>query len=223
MTRAVKQVPPGQRSRASGIVSTGTADSLNAQTGASLNATSAVLLGLLLLGPAPATEGFGERGAMTGWQLHETANASVGAFWNITRSQIYLELDRLAAAGLVDELADGGPRRQRPYRVTSRGRDAFEQWIAELARDEARADQLRSPLTLLVFFGEHMPRPLLRRALQAHRLMRERRLERLQAMLAALDSRDARRLPTAVLQRGIALAKLHLEWIDDVLLLIDDA
>jgi DNA-binding PadR family transcriptional regulator len=188
-----------------------------------VNATAAVLLGLLLLGPAPATEGFGEHRGMTGWQLHETVLASVGAFWNITRSQIYLELDRLAATGLVDEIAGGGRRGQRPYRITPRGRAAFERWIAELAREEPRADQLRSPLTLLVFFGEHVPPGLLRRALQAQRLMRERRLEQLQAMLATLDSSDRRRLPTAVLQRGIALARLHLDWIDDVLRLLDDA
>jgi DNA-binding PadR family transcriptional regulator len=160
---------------------------------------------------------------MTGWQLHETVQASVGSFWNITRSQIYVELERLAAGGLVDEQGHRGPRRQRRYTITPNGRAAFEQWISALARDEARPDQLRSPLTLLVFFGEHVPTPLLRRALQDHHLMRERRLEQLNAMLAVLDSRDARRLPTTVLRRGIALAQLHLEWIEDVVRLLDDA
>jgi DNA-binding PadR family transcriptional regulator len=188
-----------------------------------VNATAAVLLGLLVLGPAPATEGYGEPGAMNGWQLHETVRASVGAFWNITRSQIYLELERLAASGLIDELGDRGPRGQRRYQITARGRTAFEGWIADLARDEARPDQLRSPLTLLVFFGEHVPGPLLRRALQDHHRARERRLEQLRAMLGALDRDDARRLPTQVLRRGIALAELNLEWIDDVLGLVGDA
>jgi SnoaL-like domain len=36
-------------------------------------------------------------------------------------------------------------------------------------------------------------------------------------MLAALDTGDTRRLPTAVLRRGLALAELHLNWIDEVL------
>lgn len=183
--------------------------------------TAAVLLGLLQLGPAPATEGFGGRGAMSGWQLHETVAASVGAFWNVTRSQIYLELERLADGGLVEELAGGGPRRQRRYHITDTGREAFAEWLAALARQPARADQLRSPLTLLVFFGEHLPPPLLQRALREHRLLRERRTEQLEAMLAALSEDDARRLPTAVLRRGIALHRLHQEWIDDVLGLLD--
>ena len=187
-----------------------------------VNPTAAVVLGLLLLGPPPAAEGFGEHGGMTGWQLHETVRTSVGAFWNITRSQIYLELARLAAAGLVDELESRGPRGQRHYRITAAGRAAFEAWIAALARDEARPDQLRSPLALLVFFGEHVPRPLLRRALADHRRTRERRLDELRAMQRALSADDVSRLPTAVLRRGVALAELHIRWIDEVLALLGD-
>jgi DNA-binding PadR family transcriptional regulator len=188
-----------------------------------------VLLGLLELGPAPGTEGFGEQDpglglAMTGWQLHEAVGASVGAFWNVTRSQIYVELERLAAAGLVEELAGRGPRRQRRYRISPAGREAFGHWIDELAREPARPDQLRSPLTLVVFFGQRLAPGLLRRTLREHRLLRERRLEQLERMLAALDDEDLRRLPTAVLRRGVALARLHLDWIDDVLeLLPEDA
>jgi DNA-binding PadR family transcriptional regulator len=187
-----------------------------------LSPTAAVLLGLLELGPAPATEGFGDSGSMSGWQLHETVGASVGAFWNVTRSQIYLELERLADAALVEELPVGGARRQRRYRITDAGRDAFVHWLAALAREPARPDQLRSPLTLLVFFGERVPPGLLRRALQEHRLLGERRTEQLEAMLDALSPADERRLPTAVLRRGIALHRLHGQWIDDVLELLED-
>src|ERR687885_267397 len=109
---------------------------------AGINPTAAVVLGMLQLGPAPSIEGYGSPGTMTGWQMHEMARASVGGFWTLTRSQIYVELERLARA-------------------------------------QARPDQLRSPLTLLVFFGELLPPALLRRALADHRLLRERRLEEL--------------------------------------------
>jgi hypothetical protein len=68
-----------------------------------------------------------------------------------------------------------------------------------------------------VFFGERLPAPLLRRALQEHRLLRERRLDQLDAMRAALSPADERRLPTAVLRRGAELARMNLEWIDEVL------
>jgi DNA-binding PadR family transcriptional regulator len=189
---------------------------------AEVNPTAAVLLGLLELGPAPGTEGHGEGAAMTGWQLHETVGLSVGAFWNVTRSQVYVELERLAAAGLVEALAESGRRRQRPYRITDAGRAAFAEWIAGLAGEPARPDQLRSPLTLLVFFGERVPPRLLRRALGEHRALRERRLEQLEGMQAALGRADRARLPSAVLRRGIALHRLHVEWIDEVLAALHD-
>jgi len=190
---------------------------------ATINPTAAVLLGLLELGPAPATEGYGTDGAMTGWQLHESARASVGAFWTLTRSQIYVELERLAAAGLVAVSGEPGSRRQQAYALTDAGRTAFSEWLTELARAEARPDQLRSSLALVVFFGEFLPPALLRRTLLDQRLLRERRLEQLEAMLAALRDSDARRLPAAVLRRGVALARLHLDWIDDVLKALGDA
>jgi DNA-binding PadR family transcriptional regulator len=183
----------------------------------SLNATAAVLLGILQLGPAPATEGYGDSDAMTGWQLHQSVRASVGAFWNITRSQIYVELERLATKGLVDELGDRGPRRQRRYEITPRGSEAFDAWITGFASDEAKPDALRSPLALLVFFGERLPPALLQRALLEHRLVRERRLEQLGPMKNALSPDDKRRLPTAVLERGVRLHELHVRWIEEVL------
>ena len=184
---------------------------------AEINPTAAVLLGMLQLGPAPSIEGYGSPGTMTGWQMHETARASVGGFWTLTRSQIYVELERLAAAGMVTASGETGPRRQQAYAITDAGRSAFADWLARLARAQARPDQLRSPLTLLVFFGELLPPALLRRALADHRLLRERRLEELREVEAALAERDARRLPAAVLRRGIALARLHIHWIDEVL------
>jgi DNA-binding PadR family transcriptional regulator len=189
---------------------------------ATVNPTAAVLLGLLELGPAPSTEGYGEDAGMTGWQLHETVNASVGGFWNITRSQIYLELSRLADVGLAAESGSPGTRGQQAYRITAAGREAFADWIAALAREAPRADQLRSPLTLLVFFGEMVPPELLRRSLQEHRALRERRRERLEAVASAVQRDDARRLPAAVLRRGIAIAELHVRWIDEVLELLGD-
>ena len=104
--------------------------------------------------------------------------------------------------------------------MTAPGHAAFVAWLAALAKEAARPDQLRSPLTLVVFFGELLPVPLLRRALQEHRIICERRLEQLTGMLAALSPADDLRLPTEVLRRGIALAELHLRWIDDVLELL---
>src|SRR5690349_5624921 len=180
-----------------------------------LNATAACVLGLLQLGPPPWAENGGAPGAMTGWQLYEAAVDSLSRFWNITRSQIYLELARLAEAGLVEDSGEGGPRERRPYRITDAGRRAFADWLAAWAADEPRDEQLRSPLVLTVFFGEFLPRESLSRMLREYQLRHQRRLDRLRAFGERL--RDDHSPPTATVRRGIAYHEMMVRWIDTVL------
>jgi DNA-binding PadR family transcriptional regulator len=74
-----------------------------------LNSTAAALLGLL------------HERAMTGGELVAAADARFGPFWSMTRSQVYRELPKLAAAGYV-RLGKPGPRAAQPYSITSAGR-----------------------------------------------------------------------------------------------------
>jgi len=183
-----------------------------------MNATAACVLGILQLGPAPGQGGRRDRG-MTGWQVFEAAKVSVARFWNLTRSQVYAELLRLAEAGHVRAASGRGARESRAYRVTAGGEAAFRAWLETFALGEPRDEQLRSPLVLTVFFGEFLPREGLRRSLVEHRARHERRLRQLEAMTAALAARDRGRLPAAVLARGVAYQALVTRWLDDVLAL----
>src|SRR5438445_6924083 len=88
-----------------------------------LNATAASLLGFL------------HQGAMSGWDLAQTVSATIGDFWNVTKSQIYRELRTLEGLGLV-EAGTTGTRERRPYAVTEAGRDAFAAWIAREPGDD---------------------------------------------------------------------------------------
>src|SRR5215470_14125343 len=109
-----------------------------------INATAACLLGLLQLGPAPGQPGYGDpRPAMTGSQLWRAAATSIARFWNLTRSQVFRELPRLQAAGLVEPV-ERRPRRQQPFRITDAGRDAFTEWLAEFIGSGPRDEQLHS-------------------------------------------------------------------------------
>jgi DNA-binding PadR family transcriptional regulator len=101
-----------------------------------VNATAAALLGLLHEGP------------MTGGQLMATANRRLGAYWSMTRSQVYRELPALAEAGFV-KLGKPGARSSQPYSITSAGKRAFARWLAETPGREA----LRNPVALRVAFG----------------------------------------------------------------------
>lgn len=96
-----------------------------------LNATAAALLGLLHDGPA------------TGGQLVASAYERFGAFFSVTRSQVYRELPALSKEGLV-RLGKQGPRSSQQYVITAAGKRAFKSWLTS----DAGPDHLRSPLIL---------------------------------------------------------------------------
>ena len=96
-----------------------------------VNSTAAALLGLLHTGP------------MTGGQLVTAAAERFGAFFSVTRSQVYRELPALTGDGLL-RLGEQGPRASQQYVLTPAGRRAFTGWLA----DGGGTDTLRSPLVL---------------------------------------------------------------------------
>jgi DNA-binding PadR family transcriptional regulator len=104
----------------------------------SVNATAAALLGLLHDGP------------MTGGQLMSAAQRRLGAYWSMTRSQVYRELPALAEAGYV-KLGKPGARSSQPYSITPAGKRAFTKWLAE----EPAREAVRSPVALRAAFGKY--------------------------------------------------------------------
>lgn len=98
-----------------------------------LNATSAALLGLLHDGPA------------TGGELVAAAGEIYGAFFSVTRSQVYRELPALAERGLV-RLGKQGPRASQQYIITAAGKKEFKRW----ATTDPGPDHIRSTMLLRI-------------------------------------------------------------------------
>lgn len=158
-----------------------------------INATAASLLGFLHDGPK------------TGWSLQEAVDASIGNFWNVTRSQVYRELKTLAAMGFVAAGATG--RRDRvPYRITRQGRAEFAAWIAR----EPDGDVMRLPLAVTVFFGSHVEPALLRRYLQAARVAHQKQHDHYIAIRPGVTEPFERE----TLQLGIAYEAMWVGWLD---------
>ena len=158
-----------------------------------INATAASLLGFLHSGPK------------TGWELQEAVDASIGNFWNVTRSQVYRELKTLASQGLVTAGATGG-RDKVPYKITKDGRATFASWIAR----EPDGDVLRMPLVLTVFFGNHVDPALLRRFLQSARIEHEKKHDQYVALRPQVTEPFAR----STLELGIAYEQTWIKWVD---------
>ena len=120
----------------------------------SLSPTARVILGLLRFEPR------------TGYDIKQVTDRSTRFFWGASYGQIYPELRRLEAAGLVDSHAE--PRGQVPrrvYRLTEDGRRAFESWLAEPGDQY----EVRDEGLLKLFFGEAMPEEQLEELVQRRR------------------------------------------------------
>lgn len=159
-----------------------------------LNATAGSLLGFLHERP------------MSGWDLLETARARIGGFWTITRSQVYRELTRLAADGLV-EVSEPGPRDRREHTLTDAGRTAFRDWLGRRPGPE----QIRYPLLLTINFGHHLPPDQLAAHIAAHRAIHQERLDSYTATLATTTPDPYTR---ATLDFGIRYETAVLDWFD---------
>ena len=162
-----------------------------------LNSTAASLLGFLTSGPS------------SGWDLLRTARISIGRFWNITSSQLYRELTALDRDGLI-RAGTSGARDRRPFRLTARGRKAFDRWLRQPAGDE----QIRHPLLLTISFGRHLPAAELGRFIADHRAVHVERLAGYLATREAVPTDDV--FLGATLDFGIRYEQAVLEWFDNL-------
>ena len=108
--------------------------------GARLTTSSRAILGLLSLAP------------MSGYDLFQAVERSVGRFWSISKSQVYSELARLEPLGLIQG-ADVPQERlpdKRVFRLTEAGEVCLDEW---LDHGELEDPQFRVPFLLKILFG----------------------------------------------------------------------
>ena len=165
----------------------------------SLSPTARVILGLLAWGPR------------TGYEIKQVTDQSTRFFWGASYGQIYPELRRLEAAGLVrsrEEPRGRVPRRI--YSLTPVGRKALDAWLAEPVDQY----ELRDEGLLRLFFGDLMSEE------QRLELVRRRRswseesaslFRRIGEELGELDDSSG-----SVLRHGIELMEWNAEWWRDL-------
>ena len=164
-----------------------------------LNSTAAALLGLLHEGP------------MTGGELVSAAKDRFGAFWSVTRSQVYRELPGLASAGYVRP-GKLGPRAAQPYAITAAGKRAFRTWLA----DAPGSDHARNPLILRLGFGAHHAPAQLRRLVDEARVQHQDALTNHRTRAAELKKANSDPFLVATAEFGVAYERALLRWLDTV-------
>ncbi len=167
-------------------------------------ATGYVLLGVLAVG-----------GAMSGFEIRRFIDNSVRFFWRESYGQIYPELKRLAAEGLIRPVgAHREGRDAKPWRITAAGRAALKAWLDKPAQQQPPRDE-----TLLkLFFSRHAgeeTRPALVAAARASALDRQRALKAAeQVVLREPDDPDLL-ASLLVLDRGLRTAEATLAWCEE--------
>ena len=107
------------------------------------NAVTPVILGLLARRP------------LSGYDIKAVVDRSTRFFWAASYGQIYPELSRLEAAGLIEgEDSPNGRRARRVYRLTPAGRDALVDWLS----GPIETVELRDESLLRLFFADALPR-----------------------------------------------------------------
>jgi DNA-binding PadR family transcriptional regulator len=177
---------------------------------AKLPATAYVVLGLVSVRPAAGHE-------LTGF-----AGRSVGNFFPLTRSHIYLELDRLCRLGLLDaaEVTQERLPTKRVYEITAVGAAALRRWLEDV---EPPAERTRDVFLVRVFFGDRMTPGRMAALLDEYAAAARRNRDRLSVLVERLGGR-----PDAVFRRstamfGVRREQAKLDWVEEVRPLLIDA
>jgi PadR family transcriptional regulator AphA len=150
-------------------------------------------------------------GARTGYDIKRAAELSTRFFWTISPVQIYPELKRLEAAGLIDGRDDSrGRRRRRSYELTPEGLAALGEW---LTRAEPLSLELRDAGQLKIFFGDALePGEAIanvRAMRERHEHLAERFRTEIEPRASRLADHEDKRFPLIVAQFGRELN----EWV----------
>ena len=159
-------------------------------------------------------------GESSGYDLAKGFDATVANFWTATPQQLYRELEKMEAEGLLSArvvLQENRPNK-RMVSLTEAGRDALREFTAQTPRPSAIRDELMVQIQAVDAGAAEAVRATLatRQDVAEEKLARYRR--RRERMLAGRTEQDyldqAKRIgPYLTLARGIAFEQENVRWI----------
>jgi DNA-binding PadR family transcriptional regulator len=157
----------------------------------------------------------------SGYDLSKRFDVGVANFWSATRQQLYRELERMEAEGLIAArvVTQGRRPTKRVYSLTDEGRMA----LLEFSREEPRPSAIRDELLVQVEAVSLGDAPSVRASILARRAQAEAKLasyEQAHARLRGELSEEeyleagARIGPYLTLLRGISFERENVRWCD---------
>jgi PadR family transcriptional regulator AphA len=149
----------------------------------------------------------------SGYEIGQAFELFLSDIWFARTSQIYPELARLNADGLV-RLVSKGPRGAKRYEITQAGLEEMWRWL----HSEPSLPMVRSEPLLRDLFLWMLPGAELEAALRRERAQLEQRLRALDRLLGELDweTSAARRCYRLVVERSRRWGSVGLDWVDEV-------
>jgi PadR family transcriptional regulator AphA len=139
---------------------------------------------------------------MTGYDLAKQFDVSVAYVWHAPHSQIYPELRKLEASGLVsaESTPRGSQATKRTYSITEEGRAELRRWVEEVAPPLPERDAAHLKATYYEFGSFANAR----RQFEGHLAYHQRQQLKWQIHVAQLEKHD-----TDLLRRRLAIEPEH--------------
>ncbi|MER5620045.1 PadR family transcriptional regulator [Streptosporangium sp. NPDC002544] len=144
----------------------------------------------------------------SGYDISQEFDGVLKFVWHAKPTQVYPELRRLAADGLIRE-QDGGARGRRPYEITEEGLRALREWLTTTSADHSQRNETVLRSFALWLIKPEEARAFLREEMEYHRA----RLRGMRALRKGLDlSRPADRASLLGLEAGIRRLEAMISW-----------
>ncbi len=169
--------------------------------------TAEALLGMLSLRP------------MSGYEIRQTIEASIGNFWRESYGQIYPTLRRLVVEGLAEVVPERGTGKgnRTVYRLTGAGRRRLRAWLKTPSVEQVP----RSEMLLKIFFAGQVSPGIVREQVEAFQRRHAGEMERYAGVARWLEQVHAnhpdRPYWEMTLAFGCAESEAYVRWSDGVL------
>ena len=144
----------------------------------------------------------------SGYDIGQEFDGVLKFVWHAKPTQVYPELKRLAADGLIRE-QDAGPRGRRPYKITDNGAAELHHWLTATTPDHSLRNE-----TVLRSFGLWLVEPQeAHQFLSAELAYHGARLRAMRALKQQLDlTVAANRAALLGLEAGIRRLEAMISW-----------
>jgi PadR family transcriptional regulator AphA len=174
-----------------------------------LSTTSHAVLALLSFAP------------MSGYRLARAADRSISRFWPISKPQVYAELRRLEALGLVQgtEVVQEKLPDKRVFHLTPTGDGALDAWLAD---DQLEAGRFRIPILVKTLVGHRAGSERMRELLRDCRAAVEEERRGLEEIDALLEPTPDAFYARATVLFGLKVSAAIAAWAEEIERLVPD-